>query len=104
MERRIRDDIKYRKNVTMLSIAEITNILGESQMACTLAKFGWRASKGRDMDAQKVDFTYRSGKAIIDIQLKSSNLNKYNRWNWLIYKKGRKKKNFMMNLIVSCFL
>jgi hypothetical protein len=45
---------------------------------------GWRPMKSEQMDNQKVDSTFRLGRAEIDIQLKSSKL-KAGRWNWNVF-------------------
>jgi hypothetical protein len=85
--------IRCRKPVGLLSKKEITDALGTANMKMTMAKFGWRLSESKQMDNEKVDCTYRAGVAIIDIQLKSSDLNKKGKWNWNITKtKGKEKE------------
>jgi hypothetical protein len=87
MKRRYFHNLRLRSSVSPLIPSEITNNLGEAHLESNMALFRWRlAGKERDMDNQKVDYTYRYGNAEIDIQLKSRNLDlEYKNWQWVIF-------------------
>jgi hypothetical protein len=81
------DKKKFRRVADPLSLSETTNHVGEAHLESTMARFHWRLSgKTEDMDNQKVDYTYRLGKAEIEIQLKSRNIDLDSKnWQWVIY-------------------
>ena len=91
-KRKEKESIKYRGLMEPLTEDQRTSIIGKIEMLNIMASEYWRNGDGEQMDAQKVDSTFRLGRAQIDIQLKSSKLNKYGIWNWHIFSPNSNKK------------
>lgn len=70
--------------------SEIVDVVGECHFQRIMALFGWITYKtSRNLDNRKIDFVCRCKHSLIEVQLKSSNLNEKEEFVWNIF--GREK-------------
>src|SRR4030067_3159393 len=85
--------IKPRSIVVPMQQHEITELLGENHFQSTMALFEWIAYRSiRQLDNRKIDFVCRYENALIEVQLKSSNLNSKGVWNWAVFQNRKNSK------------